>query len=45
MFESLELFVDFQDLKGLELTDEEIEGYMDLFLDNYKSLFTNAEIV
>lgn len=44
MFKLLELVADIQELRDLGLTDEEIEGYMDMFLENY-DCFDNTEIV
>lgn len=44
MFKLLELVADIQELRDLGLSEEEIEGYMDMFLENYEC-FKDNEIV
>ena len=39
MFKDLDLWADIQELRTLGLTEEEIEGYLTFFEDNFKECY------
>jgi hypothetical protein len=45
MFNSMELLVEIYELREIGLTEEEIEGYIDMHFEKYMRFFCNAEIV
>lgn len=45
MFALLELLADIEELRRLGLSDEEIDGYLDMFIENYETIFSKAEVV
>jgi orotate phosphoribosyltransferase-like protein len=45
MFALLELVADLNELRDMGLSDDEIAGYLDVFIENYGALFLEAEIV
>lgn len=44
MFQLLEFLADVEDLRNLGLSEEEIEGYVELFFENYSEINKNAEV-
>lgn len=45
MFRLLELLADIKELEEMGLSQEEMDGYLELFLDNYQDLFEDIDIV
>lgn len=45
MFQLLELLAEIEDLRRLNLSEEEVDGFIELFFENYPDIFDNTEVV
>jgi orotate phosphoribosyltransferase-like protein len=45
MFQMFELLSDLHNLREAGLTEEEIEGYLEIFFETYKEIVSSTEVV